>query len=131
MQEKIDWEFNLEKKIRAVDERDVAEKLILSHFLPDLYGNLHSFSRQIFRCGGCNMKYRRVPLLGKCRKCGGKLLLTINKGGIEKYLKISKRMAEEYNLPDYLKQRLALIESDIASVFEDEKQKQMELADFL
>jgi len=131
MSEKVDAQFRLEGKIRAVDPRDVAERVILGHFLPDLYGNLRSFSRQIFRCVDCNMKYRRVPLIGKCRKCGGKLLLTINKGGIEKYLKISQSMVAKYGLPDYLKQRLALIEKDIESVFVDDKQKQFNLADFM
>ncbi len=131
MQEKVDAQFVLEQKIRAVDAKDVAERVILSHFLPDLYGNLRSFSRQIFRCVDCNVKYRRVPLVGKCPACGGKLLLTINKGGIEKYLQISQVMVERYGLPAYLKQRLQLLESDIASVFEDEKCKQYGLSDFM
>jgi DNA polymerase II large subunit len=131
MAEKVNAQLQLESKIRAVDEKDVAERVILSHFLPDLYGNLRSFSRQIFRCVDCNSKYRRVPLVGKCRRCGGKLLLTINKGGIEKYLSISKDIVKKYGLPSYLAQRLSLLESDIASVFEDEKSKQYGLADFM
>ncbi|MFH1285850.1 MAG: DNA polymerase II large subunit [Candidatus Micrarchaeota archaeon] len=131
MREKIDAQFTLCEKIRAVDPRDAAERLILSHFLPDLYGNLRSFSRQQFRCVDCNAKYRRVPLRGKCVRCGGKLLLTINKGGIEKYLTISKEMVDKYSLPNYLKQRLILLEKDISSVFEDETSKQFNLADFM
>lgn len=131
MREKLEVQFLLTEKIRAVDARDAAARVILSHFLPDLYGNLRSFSRQEFRCSDCNAKYRRVPLLGKCRRCGGKLLLTVNKGGIEKYLSLSRDIAERYALPDYLKQRLALIEKDIASIFQDETQKQFNLADFM
>jgi len=131
MREKLETQFSLTEKIRAVDARDAASHVILSHFLPDLYGNLRSFSRQEFRCSDCNLKYRRVPLLGKCRRCGGKLLLTINKGGIEKYLALSREIAERYALPDYLKQRLSLIEKDIASIFQDETQKQFNLADFM
>ncbi|MEM3030890.1 MAG: DNA polymerase II large subunit [Candidatus Micrarchaeia archaeon] len=131
MKEKLEIQFSLTEKIRAADARDAAARVILSHFLPDLYGNLRSFSRQEFRCGDCNFKYRRVPLLGKCRRCGGKLLLTVNKGGIEKYLSLSREIAERYALPDYLKQRLALIEKDIASIFQDETQKQFNLADFM
>lgn len=129
--EKIDLQFNLQKRLRPVNVKDTAERLILSHFIPDLYGNLRSFSRQTFRCTDCNEIYRRPPLAGKCIKCGGNLLLTINKGGIQKYLEISRKMANEYDLPNYLKQRLDLLEKEIESIFEDEKVKQMGIAEFM
>lgn len=77
------------------------------------------------------MKYRRIPLSGKCTKCGGKLILTINKGGVEKYLKLSQNIAERYDLPHYLKQRLSLLEKEIKTMFEDETQKQFNLAEFM
>lgn len=131
MKEKVDAQFSLSEKIRAVNVRNAAERLILSHFLPDLYGNLRSFSRQVFRCVSCNSKYRRVPLSGKCRRCGGKLVLTISKGGIEKYLKISQELVDRYQLPAYLKQRLQLLESDLSSVFGNEDKKQFSLSEFL
>jgi DNA polymerase II large subunit len=131
MPEKVDAQLALGLKIRAVDLKDSAERILLSHFLPDLYGNLRAFSRQTFRCVDCGEKFRRVPLVGKCSACGGKLLLTINKGGIEKYLNISTEICNKYGLPDYLKQRLVLLKKDIDSVFEDDKSKQVELADFM
>ncbi len=129
--DKIDVQFSLQGRLRPVDGRDAAERLILSHFIPDLYGNLRSFSRQTFRCVSCNTIFRRVPLAGKCSRCGGNLLLTINKGGIEKYLDISRSIVERYELPLYLKQRLELVEREIKSIFEDDKVKQMGLSDFL
>ncbi|MBU0590931.1 DNA polymerase II large subunit [Candidatus Micrarchaeota archaeon] len=129
--DKIDVQFKLQKRIRPVDEQDAAERLILNHFIPDLYGNLRSFSRQTFRCVACNTIFRRVPLAGKCNKCGGNLLLTINKGGIVKYLKISMDIVRDFGLPSYLGQRLELIEKEIASIFEDDKIKQTGLSDFL
>ncbi|MDD5096002.1 MAG: DNA polymerase II large subunit [Candidatus ainarchaeum sp.] len=129
--EKIEAEFRLHSILRAVDSKDAAERLILSHFIPDIYGNLRSFSRQSFRCVDCNEIYRRPPLIGKCSRCGGKILLTINKGGIEKYLKVSMRMIDEYGLPSYLKQRLELVEKEIDSVFRDEKVEQKGLSDFM
>lgn len=131
MGEKVDTQFRLCSKIRAVNLKDSAERVILSHFLPDLYGNLRSFSRQTLRCVDCNSKYRRAPLSGKCDRCGGKLVLTISKGGIEKYLKISQAMVEKYDLPNYLKQRLMLLERDISSIFEDETKKQFSLEQFM
>ena len=118
-------------KIRAVDERDVAERLIEHHFIPDLKGNLRAFSSQQFRCMSCNTKHRRVPLNGVCSKCGGKLVLTVTRGGVEKYLQVAMQIAQDYTSSDYTKQRLKLVERDIRSVFESDAHRQLSLADFL
>jgi DNA polymerase II large subunit len=117
MQEKVDAEFGLMDKIAAVDKRDAAKRVITSHFIPDLIGNMHSFSRQTFRCSSCNAKYRRVPLSGKCVRDGGKLLLTISKGGIEKYLEMAIGLAERYSLEPYIRQRLYLVRDEINEIF--------------
>ncbi len=131
MGEKLKVQFGLGEKIRAVDIKDAAQRLLLSHFIPDIYGNLRKFSRQSFRCGQCNAIYRRVPLGGKCEKCGGKLLLTINKGGIEKYLKLAKDLVIKYELPNYNLQRLKLVEGEIKSIFENERKQQANLFQFM
>ncbi|MEM2138233.1 MAG: DNA polymerase II large subunit, partial [Candidatus Anstonellaceae archaeon] len=131
MYEKISAQFALQDKLRPVDAADAAERLLLHHFLPDLYGNLRSFSQQEFRCLDCKNKFRRIPLIGKCTNCGGKLLLTINKGGITKYLKHSQDLVERYHLPLYMKQRIELLKKDISSVFTEEIEKQKGLADFM
>ncbi|MDE1857063.1 MAG: DNA polymerase II large subunit [Candidatus Micrarchaeota archaeon] len=117
MKEKIDLQFSLVDRLCSVDKRDSALRLIISHFIPDLIGNMHSFSKQSFRCVSCNAKYRRVPLVGKCTKCEGKLVLTISKGGIEKYLDTAANLAEKYNLDPYIRQRIALIRDEIETVF--------------
>ncbi len=131
MQHKVDDELALMERIAAVDVAEAAERIILNHFVPDLYGNLRSFSKQSFRCVECNTKFRRIPLCGKCRKCNGKLLLTINKGGIEKYLKLSQSMVARFHLSDYLKQRLELVEKEIHSIFTDEHVKQFSLKEYV
>ncbi len=129
--EKLDSEIKLMKKIRAIDLKDAIEKIIINHFIPDIYGNLRKFSRQKFRCVNCQEKYRRVPLKGVCLKCGGNLTLTIHKGGIEKYLLTTIKLAEEYNLSLYLRQRLKMVKEEIRSLFEDEKVKQMAMFDYM
>ncbi len=128
--EKVSHQIGLQKRIRAVDLKDSVRRLIISHFIPDTYGNLRSFSRQVFRCTSCNNKYRRVPLAGKCEKCGGNLTLTIHKGGIEKYLDISIDLAERYGLETYLTQRLKMVKREIKEIFEDAKCRQMGLDEF-
>ncbi|MEM4554680.1 MAG: DNA polymerase II large subunit, partial [Candidatus Anstonellaceae archaeon] len=120
MAEKTEAQFNLQEKILAVDAADAAERLLLHHFLPDLYGNLRKFSQQNFRCIDCKTRYRRVPLNGKCTMCGGKLVLTVAKGSITKYLEHAINTIERYQLPPYLKQRLELLKKDINSVFSEE-----------
>lgn len=133
MEEKVNCELELAEKINAVDKKDMAARILNFHFLRDIYGNLRAFGEQKFRCVECNAKYRRIPLSGKCNKCGGKLLLTVNYGGIKKYLEISKQIAEKYGLGDYLKQRLGLIEKDLALIFKvkEEPTTQKSLADFI
>ncbi|MFH1055832.1 MAG: DNA polymerase II large subunit [Candidatus Altiarchaeota archaeon] len=131
MQEKIKAQLAVAEKIRAIDEREVAEIVINSHFLRDTYGNLRAFSRQHVRCVKCNENYRRVPLSGKCNKCGGKLILTVSQGNITKYLKMSMDLAEKYHLSDYLKSRLRLLERDVQSLTTNDMEKQVSLADFM
>jgi DNA polymerase II large subunit len=135
MQEKITHQFSLMDRLCSIDKADTARRLILSHFIPDLMGNLHSFSKQTFRCISCNAKYRRVPLIGKCKRCSGKLVLTISKGGIEKYLNTAIDLAERYELEPYIKQRIMLIKDEISNVFgagEGKKStKQFNLASFM
>jgi len=131
MIDKMDAQLALAKEIRAVDERDVATRVINSHFLPDLIGNLRAFSRQKVRCVKCGAKFRRPPLSEVCPKCGGRVILTVHEGSVRKYLEVSMKVAEEFGVDDYTKQRLEIIKMDIDSLFQNEKSKQMGLADFM
>ena len=130
MQDKVRAQMSLAEKIVAVDEHDVAERVLRSHFLPDILGNLRAFSRQEFRCTSCNTKYRRLPLKGKCVKCGGKLTLTVHNSSITKYLDLSKYLCEKYKVSEYTKQRLMLIDLEIRSLFESDTRKQIKISDF-
>ena len=56
-------------------------------------------------------------MTGKCTKDGGKLLLTISKAGIEKYLEMAIRLADRYELDPYIRQRLVLVREEISSIF--------------
>ncbi len=130
MKDKVNAQMNLAEKIVAVDEHDVAERVLKCHFLPDIIGNLRAFSRQEFRCVNCNAKYRRLPLAGKCLKCGGKLTLTVHNSSITKYLDLSKFLCEKYNISNYTKQRLMLIDLEIKSLFESDTRRQIKISDF-
>jgi DNA polymerase II large subunit len=131
MIDKMDAQLELARMIRAVDETDVAERVINSHFLPDLIGNLHAFSKQKVRCVKCGTKYRRPPLKEVCPRCGGRMILTVHEGSVRKYLEVSIKVAEEYGVSSYTKQRLQLLKLEIDSLFKSDKAKQMGLADFM
>ncbi|MFC7155862.1 DNA-directed DNA polymerase II large subunit [Halomarina halobia] len=131
MMEKMDAQLELARKLRAVDETDVAERVIEYHFLPDLIGNLRAFSRQETRCLDCGEKYRRMPLTGDCRECGGRVNLTVHQGSVNKYMTTAIRVAEEYDCRDYTKQRLEVLQKSLESVFENDKNKQSGIADFM
>ncbi|MFX1460259.1 MAG: DNA polymerase II large subunit, partial [Promethearchaeota archaeon] len=59
MDNKIDAQLHLAEIIKSVNAKKVAEKILTSHFNPDILGNLRKFSIQEFRCVKCNEKYRR------------------------------------------------------------------------
>jgi hypothetical protein len=127
MEDKINAQLELARKILAADEGMVAEMILHHHLLPDLTGNLTGYGKQQFRCVKCNAKYRRPPLSGKCPNCGnGGLILTVTKGGIEKYLPIAKKLKERAS--SYTRTRLEVFEEQLRQTF---PVKQLSLADFL
>ena len=130
MIEKLNMQLGLGEKIDAVDVKRVALKVLNTHFMRDIAGNLRAFSTQGFRCKSCNKKFRRLPLKGKCSFCGGKLTLTVYRGGIEKYLVAAQQLVDNYGLPNYYTQRMNLIKEEIASMFDNKKPKQATLFDF-
>ena len=124
MHDKVKHQMEFVEKIRAVDTSDTARLIIDRHFIKDLRGNLRRFSTQEFRCVKCNEIMRRPPLSGVCTKCGGKIIFTINEGGIRKYLEPALELAKKYNLSPYIKQNLDLIKRYIDSIFGKEEDKQ-------
>ncbi|MBN2421306.1 DNA polymerase II large subunit [Candidatus Woesearchaeota archaeon] len=127
MEEKLKGQMELARKIRAVNTSDVARLVIDKHFMKDTRGNLRKFSMQKFRCSNCNESYRRPPLVGRCTKCGGRLIFTISEGTIVKYLEPSISLAENYNCDDYIKDSLYLIKFRLDQMFGHDKEKQIGL----
>lgn len=124
MEDKLKGQMEIAEKLRAVDTSDVARLVIEKHFIRDTKGNLRKFSMQQVRCVKCNEKFRRPPLIGKCSKCGGRIIFTIAEGSVVKYLGPSISLAKKYNVPAYLKQSLELLQRRIEDVFGKEKEKQ-------
>ncbi len=133
MLDKVTEQLKVAEIVRAVDAGEVARRVLATHFMRDLTGNLRAFASQRFRCTKCNAKFRRVPLKGSCTRCGGKLSLTVYKGGVEKYLQVAQDLVKKYNLGQYHTQRLILLREEISSLFNqsEEKKKQPSLTQFV
>lgn len=137
MSNKLEGQLALAEKLRAVDAKEVARRVLSTHLLPDIAGNLKAFTGQKLRCKKCNAKYRRIPLPGKCCYCGGELLLTVHRKGIEKYLDVAEKTVGRYDLDPYYGQRLDLIRSEIKGLFKETEKplagqgKQIKLAEFM
>ncbi len=135
MVDKLDSQLELASKLRAVDSKQVALKILNSHFMKDIVGNLRAFTSQTFRCTKCNRKYRRPPLSGKCQRCGGHIQMTVHRGGIEKYLQLALDMVKKYGLDEYYVDRLELVQLELSQIFVEEAvpelSKQFSLTDFM
>lgn len=138
MEEKTGSQLSIAERLVSVDEDDVAERLLNSHFIPDVKGNIRAFTGQRFRCTNCGTKYRRLPLSGKCRNCGNELIFTVHRGSVEKYVDIAGKIAEEYNVSDYIVQWVELLRREIGSLFDNDGEwsdqaagNQKSLADYL
>lgn len=131
MEEKLSGQMLIAESLRSVNQRDVARLVIERHFIKDIKGNLRKFSMQIFRCVNCNEKFRRPPIMGKCPKCGGKIIFTISQGSIIKYLEPAIELANKYDVAPYLKQTLDLTRDRIDGVFGKEKEVQQGLSNWI
>lgn len=129
-QAKIKAQLGLAEKIRAVDPSDVARRILQTHLIPDLLGCLRAFTSQKFRCVDCNAKYRRVPLIGHCLNCGGKILTTVSKNTVTKYFNLAKGLIKDYDVGKVFEERMEMIEQNLASVFEGKTPIQKRLTDF-
>ncbi|NIU01714.1 MAG: DNA polymerase II large subunit, partial [Nitrosopumilaceae archaeon] len=112
MLDKFDMQIKNAELIDAVDTTEIVSNVITTHLVPDIMGNLRAYARQSFRCTACGRTYRRVPLIGHC-VCGNKLIQTITRASVEKYLKLAKRLVEKYKVSSYQKGRIMALSDEL------------------
>ncbi|MDC0203287.1 DNA polymerase II large subunit [Candidatus Nitrosopelagicus sp.] len=130
MVDKLDLQIRNADIINAVETRDIVSYLIQTHLIPDIMGNIRAYAKQKFRCTACGAKYRRMPLLQKCT-CGHKLLQTITRPSIEKYLPLAKKLVTKYDVDPYLKGRIMTLSDEIELLFGKGDGSQQLLTDFV
>ena len=129
MLDKLDMQIKNADLIECIDTNEIVSYVVTTHLVPDIMGNLRAYGRQSFRCTSCGQSYRRMPLLQRC-KCGNKLIQTITRASVEKYLKLAKRLVEKYDVGSYLKGRIHTLSDEIDLVFGKSKGDQLLLTDY-
>ena len=139
--EKIKTQLNIAKKINAVDANEVVRSLINTHLIPDIIGNTRAYLTQTFRCRNISCttndrnskkKIRRMPITGKCPKCQSELKTTVTKKSALKYLPIAVKLANDYDVGNYIKNRINLLVEETDYLFPSDKDKnQTELTTFI
>ena len=128
--EKLDMQIRTADIINAVDPNEVVSMVMTTHLLPDIMGNLRAYSGQSFRCTSCGASYRRIPLAGKCLECGNKLIQTMTRPSVQKYLKVARRMLGKYRIEPYLRGRVLSLLDELELVFGKEDGSQALLTDY-
>jgi len=117
MLEKIMGQLELAEKVEAVDECMVVEKMVETHLLSDILGNMRAFLLQEFKCKRCGEKYRRPPLTGVCVNCGGEVSQTVFRGAVEKYVNLVENLLMKKIRDCYLAERVALAIENVKRIF--------------
>ena len=129
MLDKFDMQVKNAELIDVVNPSELVSNVISTHLVPDIMGNLRAYARQSFRCTACGKSYRRMPLIQTC-VCGHKLIATITRGSVEKYLKLAKRLVEKYDVGEYQKGRIHALSDEIELVFGKSQGDQSLLTDY-
>jgi len=111
MKNKIEVQFELMRHIKAVNIEQISDKILEVHLLPDIMGNLRAYGSQQFRCINCNARFRRLPLKGICPRCGGRIVQTIYRRTVLKYVPIAKHILERYGASNFNSQRFKIFEA--------------------
>jgi DNA polymerase II large subunit len=131
MDEKLEMQIAIAKLINAVDPDEVVSMVLITHILPDIMGNMRSYSSQAFRCSRCGEKYRRMPIMGKCLGCENELLQTVTRGSVEKYIDIATSMCNQFKVNDYLRSRVESLIMELKLIFKEQKKEQSSLIEFM
>lgn len=131
MDEKLEMQLTTAKLINAVDPDEVASMVLTTHILPDIMGNMRSYSSQSFRCSNCEQKYRRMPLIGKCTECENELLQTVTRGSVEKYVDTAINICTEFRINDYLRSRVESLIAELNLIFREQDKEQFTITEFM
>jgi len=118
MAERLRRQMALTDKLVGVVPVRVAERILDSHLLRDLSGNLRTFYTQGARCKRCGARFRRVPLSGRCTVCRGELSMLVHNKSVGKYLDLVMWLLARYESDDYFRQHVSLLKLEVEALRE-------------
>ena len=136
MRQKTMAQFALGDVLHSVNNKKQSAKLIDTHLIRDMRGNLRAFGQQKVRCTKCGASYRRVPISGKCMtitgkktdpftgvevevKCPGKPIMTVSHGSVSKYDELMRDIIAKYGCDDYITQLYTHVSKWVDQTFDD------------
>ena len=129
MLDKLDMQIKNAVLIESINPSEIITYTISTHLVPDIMGNLRAYASQSFRCTSCGLSFRRVPLTQTC-VCGHKLIATITRSSVEKYLKLAKRLVDKYDVSEYQRGRIHALSDEIDLLFGKNQGDQSLLTDY-
>lgn len=147
MRQKTMGQFALGETLFAVNNQKQSAKLIDTHLIRDMRGNLRAFGQQKVRCTKCGAKYRRVPISGKCMTitgktrdsftgeevevpCPGNLIMTVSHGAVSKYDGLMGDIIDRYGCEPYISQLYDYVSYWVEQTFEDPSKGKQQTLDF-
>jgi len=128
MAERLRRQMALTDKLVGVVPVRVAERILDSHLLRDLTGNLRTFYTQGSRCKRCGARFRRVPLSGRCTVCRGELSMLVHNNSVGKYLDLVLWLLARYDSDDYFRQHGSILKLEVEALKEPAGKK---ISDYL
>jgi DNA polymerase II large subunit len=120
--QKLQEQFKLCKSIRNLKNQTIVfEKVLKTHLIPDIVGNIRSYLKQNLRCGKCKTSYRAPTLNGLCRFCKTPLKLTVYPNSVKKYMPYVDMISKLYELDLFTKQKINLFKRELQEIFIQER----------
>ena len=64
-------------------------------------------------------------------ECKNKLLQTVSRGSVEKYINIASEISDQYKINEYLQSRVQGLKSELKLIFKSQQKQQFSMTDFI
>ncbi|RLG69439.1 DNA polymerase II large subunit [archaeon] len=130
IQKKLELQLSIMKTLNNFPIDKIVERILDSHILRDIAGNLRAFYSNSVRCKYCGLNLSRPTLSGRCPNCGGELVRRVYSKSVIKYLKIAEFLVNNFNLSNYYKQYIDLLKKESALLLYHSEGKQKRLTQY-
>jgi len=72
-----------------------------------------------------------MPVAGLCLECHNKLLPTVTRGTVEKYVQTALNISSEFKISEYLTSRINTLQTELNLLFKQDVKDQHTIIDFI